>query len=412
MLKGQARVSLSGILTICIICIVPTSNASAQAQFTVLQNFSLTGGDAAGPFGGIAFDAQGNIYGTTGGGGTYGYGAVFELTPNSNGTWSEAILHSFSYYGLDGSVPMSTPLLDAAGNLYGTTLEGGSGQHPYGTVFKMTPSSIGWSFSVLHNFGSTNTDGSSAKTGVVMDALENLYGVASVVFELTPTATAWTESVIDSFANSNDGSGPIYAGVILDSSGNLYGTTQSGGAFSGGVVYALRRAKGGWKPSVPHAFPAFEGDGIRPVNGNLAIDSAGNLYSATFAGGTGTGCVGSCGTVFKLTPTSRGRWKETVLYNFQGASTGFGPAAGVTLDSAGNVYGTTIYGGTTPCACGVVYKLAPNVDGTWTYSILHSFSGTDGNTPFANLTYYNGNFYGTTGSGGTGGGGVVFEITP
>jgi uncharacterized repeat protein (TIGR03803 family) len=339
---------------------------------------------------------------------------VYELTPNSDGTWSETILHSFPDYGLDGSFPMSTPLVDAAGNLYATAEAGGSGHYRAGTVFEMSPSASGWSFSVLHNFGSTNSDGGSPKTGVVMDKLGNLYGVADSVFELTPITSGWAESVLYTFCSAYNcvgGSGP-YAGVMLDPLGNLYGTTQSGGGYSGGVAYELRRAKGGWRESVPHAFGGFLGDGVRPANGNLAIDSAGNLYGAAFAGGTGTGCVGTCGTVFELTPTSQGKWKEIILYNFQGVSTGFGPGSGVVVDSAGNLYGTTIYGGPTLCACGVVYKLAPAAGGTWTYSVLHAFDATDGNTPAANLTLYNGNLYGTTTGGGSGGGGVVFEITP
>ena len=410
MLRKPAR-ALPRIFLIFLTLLILLADGAAQSQYTILHNFALTGGDGVGPGGSVAFDQQGNLYGTTGGGGAYGYGTVFELSPNSDGTWSEAILNSFSFEGLDGSLPMSTPLLDTAGNLYATAEEGGSGHYHAGTVFEMSPSSSGWSFKVLHNFGSTSTDGGSPKTGVVLDKVGNIYGVADVVYELSPTGTGWAESALYSFSNTNGGTGP-YAGVILGASGELYGTTRTLGINQGGVVYQLRHASGGWKESVAHAFPSFPGDGAVPANGDLAIGNASSLYGATTGGGTGTGCIASCGTVFKLTPTSQGQWKETIIYNFQGVSTGFDPGAGVTLDSAGNIYGTTIYGGTTSCACGVVYKLAPGSGGAWTYSVLHSFSGTDGNTPLANLTYYNGNFYGTTASGGTGGGGVVFEITP
>ncbi|HEY6764495.1 MAG TPA: choice-of-anchor tandem repeat GloVer-containing protein [Candidatus Sulfotelmatobacter sp.] len=166
---------------------------------------------------------------------------------------------------------------------------------------------------------------------------------------------------------------------------------------------------------MPHAFGGFPADGVGPANGNLVMDSAGNLYGATRTGGTSKSCNGlgfTCGTIFKLTATSGGQWKETVLYSFQSVATGFFPGAGVTLDSAGNIYGTTANGGSTSCACGVVYKLAPNSDGTWTYTVLHSFAGSDGDLPVANLVLHNGNLYGTTATGGSGGGGVVFEIAP
>jgi uncharacterized repeat protein (TIGR03803 family) len=403
-----------GKLLVAIGLLLQCSSLAAQNQFTVLHNFAVTGGDGAGIADGVAFDAQGNIYGTTFGGGVYNYGSVFELSPNSDGTWTEAILHSFANGDVDGYQPHGGLLVDALGNLYGTTITGGSGHLRGGTVFEMSPGASGWSLKVLHNFGSTKTDGSSPKTGVVMDKLGNLYGTASNVFELTPKGSGWVESVLYSFPGIDGGNGP-YAGVILDSSGNLFGATGAGGAYAAGVVYELRHATGGWKESVPHAFGGFPADGFGPANGNLVMDSAGNLYGATTTGGTSKSCNGlgfTCGTIFELTATSGGKWKETVLYSFQSVATGFFPDAGVTLDSAGNIYGTAAYGGSASCACGVVYKLEPNSDGTWTYTVLHSFDGSDGDLPVANLVLYNGNLYGTTATGGSGGGGVVFEITP
>jgi uncharacterized repeat protein (TIGR03803 family) len=402
----------SGKLLAVIGLLLQCSILAAQNQFTVLHNFAVTGGDGAGISDGVAFDAQGNIYGTTFGGGVYSYGSVFELSLNSDGTWTEAILHSFANGDIDGYQPHGGLLVDALGNLYGTTITGGSGHLHGGTVFEMSPGATGWSLKVLHNFGSTTTDGGSPKAGLVMDKLGNLYGTASNVFELTPKNSGWIESVLYSFPGINGGNGP-YAGVILDSSGNLYGTTQAGGAYAGGVAYQVRRGAKGWKESVPHSFGAFPRDGVGPSNGNVTMDNAGNIYGTTFAGGATTACEGNgCGTIFKLSPTSGGHWKETVLYSFQDVATGFGPGAGVTVDSAGNIYGTTVYGGSTSCACGVVYKLSPNSDLTWTYTILHSFAGTDGDQPLANTVLYNGNLYGTTLTGGSGGGGVVFEITP
>jgi uncharacterized repeat protein (TIGR03803 family) len=115
--------------------------------------------------------------------------------------------------------------------------------------------------------------------------------------------------------------------------------------------------------------------------------------------------------VYELSRNGNGRWKETLLYNFQ-SGTGYGPGAGVVFDKSGNLYGTTVYGGSGSCGCGVVYKLAPGSGGTWTYSVLHTFTGTDGAQPDANLVLHNGKLYGTTITGGTGGAGVVFELTP
>ncbi|HEY6764497.1 MAG TPA: choice-of-anchor tandem repeat GloVer-containing protein [Candidatus Sulfotelmatobacter sp.] len=404
----KKSVQLFAALAVLLPCLV----ALAQSQFTVLHNFDPNLGEGAGLWNSVAFDTQGNMYGTTRGGGAHSYGTVFELSPNADGTWNQAVLHSFANGDTDGYLPISSVLVDGSGNLYATAEEGGSGHLHSGTVFEMIPSSTGWTLKVLHNFGSTTTDGASPKAGLVMDRLGNLYGTASNVFELTPKSSGWIESVLYSFPGINGGNGP-YAGVILDPSGNLYGTAQAGGAYAGGVAYEIRHAAKRWKESVPHSFGAFPQDGVGPSNGNLTMDNAGNIYGTTFAGGATTACEGNgCGTIFKLSPTTGGHWKETVLYSFQSVATGFGPGAGVTLDSAGNIYGTTIYGGSTSCACGVVYKLSPNSDGTWIYTILHSFSGNDGGQPLANLVLYNGNLYGTAVGGGSGGGGVVFEITP
>jgi uncharacterized repeat protein (TIGR03803 family) len=145
--------------------------------------------------------------------------------------------------------------------------------------------------------------------------------------------------------------------------------------------------------------------------GDLTLDASGNLYGATPGGGTSSACTAGCGTLYKLTPEANGHWKETILYSLQGGTAGVEPTAGVVMDQSGNLYGTTIAGGDSVCDCGVVFKLAPS-GGTWTYSVLHTFVGTDSAQPNAKMVLYNGNLYGTSAAGGPGGAGVVFEIIP
>jgi uncharacterized repeat protein (TIGR03803 family) len=200
---------------------------------------------------GLIFDGAGNLYGTTLQGGTHGFGTVFELIPGSNGSWSEKVLHSFNNDGQDGFALWAGLTLDAAGNLYGTTYSGGT--HDAGTVFELTP----------------GTDG------------------------------LWNEKVLHSFDNT-DGNGPS-GGVILDPAGNLYGTTFLGGALSYGTVFKLIRGTNGlWSERVLHSFLSGT-DGANPQAG-LIRDTAGHLYGTTLQGG-GHGCSGTgCGTVFKVTP--------------------------------------------------------------------------------------------------------------
>jgi uncharacterized repeat protein (TIGR03803 family) len=381
-----------------------------QSTFKVLHNFTGRDGDGGGVWCSVAFDSAGNLYGTTSGGGAYGYGTVFELSPNGDGSWTETVLHSFMFDDPDGSEPQGGLVLDGVGNLYGTTTSGGANGR--GTVFELTPGPSGWTDTVLYSFclQLNCTDGASPFASMLMDGNSNLFGVAGLVFELSPVSEGWSESVLYTFTGGSDGAGP-YAGVIRDRSGNLYGTTEAGGTFLGGTVYEVKQVQGSWTERVLHSFASSPTDGVKPGGGQLALDSAGNLYGTTNQGGSNL-CVGiGCGTVYKLSRSGSGRWKETLLYNFQSV-TGYGPGAGVMFDKSGTLYGTTVYGGSGACGCGLVYKLAPGSGGSWTYSVLHTFTSTDGAQPDANLVLHNGKLYGTTIAGGTGGAGVVFEITP
>jgi uncharacterized repeat protein (TIGR03803 family) len=281
---------------------------------------------------------------------------------------------------------------------------------------------------VLLRFG--GEEGYNPYAGLIFDSAGNLYGTASyggsddcaygcgTVFELTPkTGGGWTKKVVHYF-NGKDGYGPR-AGLIFDAAGNLYGTTIQGGADNYGVVFELTlRAGGGWTEKVLHSFYYEGGDGYLPTT-SLIFDGVGNLYGTTSGGGANGG--GFAGTVFELTPGKGGTWTEKILYSFNDdGKGGNAPAAGLIFDSAGNLYGTTFYGGSGSCSqsgqvgCGTIFELTPKGGGGWTEKILHSFldNGKDGNYPAASLIFDgSGNLYGTTSEGGPYGSGTVFELT-
>jgi uncharacterized repeat protein (TIGR03803 family) len=393
-------------------------------QENVLYTFLSNGKDGFDPRAGLTFDNAGNLYGTTYEGG-HGQGAVFELSPVAGG-WTESVLYSFHVSGKSGSIPLSGVIFDAAGNLYGTTLEGGDvtkcSGFGCGTVFELTPEAGGgWTEKWRHNFGSNSKDGMFPMAGLISDAAGNLYGTTNrggahgqgTVFELTPKAGGgWTEKVLYGFFvnNGKDGAFP-QAGLIFDTAGNLYGTTSGGGAHHQGTVFELTpKVGGGWTERLLYSFFANHGkDGAFPQAG-LILDAAGNLYGTTKGGGA----YGFAkGTVFELSPVAGGGWSESVLYNFGKSSDGKTPTAGLIFDAAGNLYGTTLDGGTHDS--GTVFELTP-VAGSWTERVLHSFSQDtgDGYWPFAGLIFdATGNLYGTASAGGANNfGGTVFEITP
>ena len=405
--------------TVVLAIILALGNAAwAGSTYKVLYSFK-GGSDGGGLYGGPTLDAKGDVYGVTSGGGAYGYGTAFELTPFAGGRWGKILLHSFcAEQGCtDGALPQGSLILDAAGDLYGTA---GGGAGNSGVVFELKPelvSSAGWSFRVVYDTGS---DGSLA-----MDKAGDLYGEwgpgkyrAGDIFELTHDSDGWEETVLYSFCSQQDcrdGEPPEW-GVSWDAAGNLYGTTEFGGGNNApecsigcGVVYQVQPLGGGkWKYHMLHRFAAFSRDGLMPQAG-VTLDGKGNVYGTTLYSGT------SSGTVFKLTPQQDGSWKETILYNFPNAATNGGaPAGGVTFDNLGNLYGTASAGGDPTCDCGVVFKMTPQANGKWSYTVLHRFKGTDGYGPGYNLifdpTYKH--LYGTTVAGGSGGYGVVYEITP
>jgi uncharacterized repeat protein (TIGR03803 family) len=231
--------------------------------------------------------------------------------------------------------------------------------------------------------------------------------IVTSMFALSASAASSYKQIY-AFGGHNGGSSPL-SGLVFDTAGNLYGTTSSGGAQLQGVVFKLTNSGGAWTESLLHTFTGGT-DGGYPV-GSLIFDGAGNLYGTAVKGGNAT-C--DCGVVFKLTPQSGGSWTYSVLYTFSG-SDGSQPEAGVILDSAGNLYGTTIYGGGASCSCGVVFKLTPQSGGSWTESLLYTFTdAADGGYPGSGQLVFDhaGNLYGTASGGGSGDNGVVFELTP
>jgi len=350
--------------------------------------YSFAGGaDGANPLAGLVRDATGNLYGTPDDGGTHSHGTVFKVS--ANGT--EIVLHSFTG-GADGGNPDAGLIRDTAGNLYGTTADGGA--HNYGTVFEV---SAGVMERVLDSFTGTGGDGAYPFADLVRDAAANLYGTtvgggthnAGTVFKVDPTGK---ETVLYSFTGGADGRNP-YAGFVLDAAGNLYGTTKYGGASGAGTVFKVD-IKG--KETVLHNFSGGA-DGEYPSAG-LVRDAAGNLYGTTAGGG-----ASGDGTVYKVGTTG----KEAVLYSFRGGVDGEYPYAGLIQDAAGNLYGTTSYGGAS--GAGTIYK----VDTTGKETVLYGFGGgANGASPQAGLVQDAvGNLYGTTKYGGASGAGTVFELS-
>jgi uncharacterized repeat protein (TIGR03803 family) len=329
----------------------------------------------------------------------------------SNPPAAERILHTFTG-GNDGSEPDSGLALDRFGNLYGTTFFGGSANA--GVVYRITRTSSGLRETVIYAFKGGSSDGANPSGSLLITPGGRIFGTTTggglgygVVFELVPSSTGYTEKLLHAFPRGED---PVNAGVITDASGNLYGETAGGGAFGDGTIYELKHTSTGYKYALLYSF-ASGTDGDYP-SGGLIFDSAGNLYGTTASGGPGFD-----GDVFELKPAGNGTWTETVLYTFTGNSDGVNPESALAMDSSGNLFGTTVFGGDTSCAggfgCGEVFELT-NSGGVWTKTIVHAFTDTpDGHGPMAGVTFdAAGNMFGTTSNGGNSGTGVLYEISP
>jgi len=406
-----------------LLALIASQPAQAKTKFKVLHTFHGVPKDGAFPGGALVRDADGNLYGTTGSGGrghgvcvgffVEGCGTAFMLDKNGRKIWQ----HSFQLP--TGIGPIAGLLRDKAGNFYGTTILGGDSKCPEdqygcGTVFRLDEAG---KETVLHKFTGT-PDGVDPDSAVVEDAEGNLYGTTEyggsenaygAVFKVDKSGK---ERVIYSFTGGSDECRPV--GVILDPAGNLYGVAQGGDTCGGADGLAFKLDTAG-SFSVLHGFGGSDGEAPDSV---LLLDTQGTLYGTTGSGGN-SGCGGGgCGVVFKLSLDGT----ETVLYTFcslsncaDGANPGGGP---LVLDSKGNLYGTTLFGGThSDCngdTCGVVFK----VDTTGKETVLHDFTGgADGAFPDAGLVMdASGNLYGTAMNGGDTkcnpplGCGVVFQV--
>jgi uncharacterized repeat protein (TIGR03803 family) len=386
------------------------ANQAERANYQVLYRF-LGGTDGACPYGVLVRDAAGNLYGTTYQGGINNNGTVFEL----DATGKKTLLHSFtggpdrgSSFS-DGANTYSGLVLDSAGTLYGTTAYGGSFNLfcsvGCGTIFSLTQTPNGWQESVLYRF--QGVPDAAFPGGLTRDSAGNFFGTAE--YPLYGTAfefeTGGKETVLYTFRGPPDGSVP--SDLIVDAKGNLYGTTYEGGnrgCQDGEGCGTVFELDQSGSETVLYTFSGGA-DGRYP-SGTLLRGRTGNLYGTTSSGGGSSNCSGGCGTVFKLDNTSN----ETVLYSFTGTPDGSQPSGALVADSAGNIYGTTFAGGA--YGAGTVFKL----DSTGKEMVLHRFlAGVDGNEPHAGLIRdATGTLYGTTcfGGGPGRGSGIVFKVTP
>jgi uncharacterized repeat protein (TIGR03803 family) len=368
--------------------------------------YAFTGGvDGSLPYAGVIFDPAGNLYGATEFGGLYGKGTVFQLTP-SGGAWTETVLYNFTG-GPDGNDPIGGLAIDEAGNLYGTAADNGDPSAQCGTVFKLSPSNSGWTFTVLHTFTGGKdgcVPGSSLRYGGGYLSGTTVYGGPSnqgTVFRLQTSGGSYFNAV---FA-LNNGNHP-WGGINFGG----YGTTYAGGKYGTGNEYEWTY---GHHLVVKHVFTPTGKAGYHPLGELLQgfENGTSTMYGTTYSGG-----VGGHGAVYKLTESlyKYDVWLFSVLHNFSGPD-GASPGAGLVMDPAGDLYGTTVFGGADPGYAGTVFKLTPGANNKWTHTLLYSFSGgADGGDIYSGVVLDSaGNLYGTAAGGGPGGvGGVVYEVTP
>lgn len=384
-------------------------HAWAQASGRVLHSFD--GRPDCGPLAHAALLAGpgGHLFGSTDVGGSGGLGCIFELSPSPTG-WHESVLHSFS--GPDGNGPTAALTLDAAGNLYGTTVDGGT--YNGGVAFELSPARDGsWNETVLYNFGNGD-DAADPECDLIFDRRGNLYGTTGgggphntgTIFRLSPSQGGWVESILYEFQDGIGGPGGAFpvGGLVMDRVGRLYGVTSSGGEYGSGAAYELVPENGAYKEKIIHSFGAA---GVAP-NSGLTMDSNGNLYGTTSFGGTIF-----AGTVYELTKGTGGMWTEQTLQSME-VQNGVSPNGPVVFDKAGNLYATAFTGGINDM--GSVFMLSPTKNGQWIETVLHRFNfkypdGEDGEHSEAGVIIVDGKVFGTTTLGGIYNDGIVFEGT-
>ena len=412
--KLQLTLGASCLTVLMAFCALPPkASAASHAGKNLYRNLYNFSGDqdANGPYGIPVLDAAGNLYGTTDSGGTYGNGTVFQLLRNGDGTWTENVLHSFNDDGQDGTTPFAGVTLDSAGHVYGATVYGGA--YGYGVVFQLSPNGDGtWAEDILHAFNADGQDGFFPYGDLLLDESGNLFGTTAgggssgdgTFFELSPQGGGqWTEKILYSFQGGGDGDLP-FSGLTRGPAGTLYGVTSIGGFEDFGTVFQLTpKQDGTWTEKVIHTFKDDSRDGLLPEN-DLVLDSAGRLYGSTPFGG-----AGGEGVVFRLTPKSDGHWREDILqsFSFQGRI-GAVPGA-LAFDAAGSLYGVADEGGA--AGAGTLFKLRHTRAG-WQAIVQHTFANHPGATPVTMIFDGRGHFFGTTAGEDSSSHGGVFEFIP
>ena len=407
------RYSKKFFVLILLVVFIPTLAAQAPPTLTTLHSFVESSG--ANSASSLVSDPTGALYGTTGAGGKFNQGTVFQLKPPASPgkAWTYSVLYDFPGTVLGGH-PGTGVVFGSGGVLYGVTANGGA--FGSGTIFQLAPPAIAgapWVETVLHSFQGRSDGGNPFAPLVYKNGA--LYGTANggtsrygVAFELAPNGLTWTYTLIHNFTGGGDGASPA-GQLIFGSRGILYGLTGIGGTSNLGTVYQLvapAQAGGTWTENVIYSFKGGS-DGELPV-GALVFDSKGNLYGTTSAGG-----AAGFGTIFELKkPVSSGApWTESVLYAFKKTGDGANPTGALVFGTNGVLYGTTAFGGAQNV--GTVFQVAPpaSAGSAWTETVLHTFNGSDGSRPEAGVVFgIGGALYGTTQYGGVSNLGTLFEL--
>lgn len=401
---------LKTLFCLSLIAVIASLSPVAYAQtYSVIHTFDERNGDGGNPITGVTI--RGSIlYGTTNGSGRGQDGTLYQLSLSGN-NWLYGL---DTYFSPDAGGPTSRVAFGPDGHPYGVSLTGGN---IGGTVWRVLPpvricalaACSAWKVNTLHFFEGAPQDGYGPSGDLIFDQQGNIYGVTNfggahdsgTVFEMMGSGNNWTETPIYQFTGGADGSSPI-DGVTFDSNGNLFGVTIQGGANNHGTIFELTHIPSGWQETVLYNFTGGS-DGKTPVGG-LIVDGSGNFYGTTSEGGSG-----GCGTAFELSPSGQ-TWTLTTLASFSGSLSSCGPRAKLTLDSVGNLYGTTFIAGANQK--GAVFKLS-NTQNGWVYTSLYDFTeGSDGGQPISTVSIdTDGSLYGTAWAGGLNFG-VVWQIKP
>ncbi len=357
------------------------------------------------PTSSLEIDQINNLLGTTSYGGANNVGTVFKLTPTGSG-YTFTLIYSFLDKKTDGQYPNAYPISDKLGNLFTTTTAGGTSGG--GTAVELTPAGKGYNEKILVNF--SNLQPYSPILLPITHGPQRLFGTSlgggtknlGTAYELTPSGSGYTQTVLHNFAGgSSDGSDP-YAGLVTGKNGVLFGTTIKGGPTDQGTVFKLTPSGSSYTESIVYSFAGGSSDGAYPYAG-LIIDKKGGLYGTTINGGSANN-----GVVFKLTPSGSG-FKESVLHGFGSNNNGQYPYGGLIFGSKGTIFGTTENGGT--AGLGTVFQLTPSGN-NYTESVIYNFLGgtNDGQFPEGGLISVKGALYGMTYGGGTKNYGTIFEL--